>query len=202
MGRHPTLYFPDGSLTLKVEGTIYNPLSIRGSAKEFVEKAREAGLDGTSNSTAVALPERFTAAGCEKFLEFVFNVRGWTLDVPPLTDLCAVLKTSDFFGAESGVEYAKHYLENHPKLDPPLRFKLGCDYQITNWIRQAFDDLMTVPITELTAEDEALLGWEVYRLLARTQAAVTDHRVTLAVCPPAPTHVAWCYNKEYCAEQS
>ncbi|KAJ7757363.1 hypothetical protein DFH07DRAFT_958724 [Mycena maculata] len=224
---HPTLYFDDGSLTLKAsDGTLYNvyrhhlimqsdffngmltlpipnhpTVPLTGSTKDFLEKARAAGVDGTSDETAVSLPEKFTAMECERFLEFIFNTRGWTAKTPPLEDLCAVLKTCHFFAVEAGIDYAIHHLQDHAKLDAALRFKLGCDYHLPDWIKQAFDELMTVSIDKLTPEDENLLGWAAYRALARAQAEVWDHRATLAVCPPDVLHSNWCNNPGYCTSE-
>ncbi|KAJ7442284.1 hypothetical protein FB451DRAFT_112571 [Mycena latifolia] len=227
MGRHPTLYFDDETLTLKAgDGTLYNvyrhhlttkseffngmlslpipghpPPSLRDSTRDLLEKARKSGVDGSNDEMAVELPAQFTPTECEKFLEFVFNTNGWSPDVPRLEDLCAVLKTSDFFGCETGVEYAIHHLQNHGELGPPLRFRMGCDYHIASWVTQAFDELMTIPINDVSAEDEQILGWEAYRALAKAQAQVLDHRMSLAVCPPAASHVSWCFNHAYCAAQ-
>ncbi|KAJ7500564.1 hypothetical protein B0H11DRAFT_2378436 [Mycena galericulata] len=227
MARHPTLYFSDGTLILRAgDGTLYNvyrhhlitlsdcfngmltlpiperPLgSLTETSKEWVETGRKAKLEGFGDQEAVQLPPQFTAMECEKFLEFIFSTNGWSPDVPEIDTLCAVLKTSHFFGVETGVEYAIHHLENHPALGAALRFRIGCDYQITHWIGQAFDELMTIPITEISAVDEALMGWQAYRALARTQAEVADHRTTLAVCPPAPTHSDWCHNLPYCTQE-
>ncbi|KAJ7082084.1 hypothetical protein B0H15DRAFT_952760 [Mycena belliarum] len=217
MSRHPTLYFADGTLTLKAsDGTLYNvyqhhlimqsdffsgmltlpipnhpPISLTDNTKDWIQKARDAGLDGTSDATAVQLPDKFTNIDCERFLEFVFNTKGWTARVPDLDVLCSILKTSHFFAAESGVEYAIHHLENHEGLAAALRFKMGCDYHLTEWITQAFDELMSTSIKDMTAEDEQLIGQRAYRAIARAQAAVQDHRVTLAVCPPPPSHTNW-----------
>ncbi|KAJ7659356.1 hypothetical protein DFH06DRAFT_1195568 [Mycena polygramma] len=78
---------------------------------------------------------------------------------------------------------------------------MGCDYHILPWIAQAFDELVATPVTLLTEEDEGLLGSDAFRALALAQAAVTDHRVTLAVCPPKPTHASWCHDTVYCTNQ-
>ncbi|KAJ7088487.1 hypothetical protein B0H15DRAFT_800952 [Mycena belliarum] len=231
MSRHPTLYFADGTLTLKAsDGTLYNvyqhhlimqsdffsgmltlpipnhpPISLTDNTKDWIQKARDAGLDGTSDATAVQLPDKFTNIDCERFLEFVFNTKGWTARVPDLDVLCSILKTSHFFAAESGVEYAIHHLENHEGLAAALRFKMGCDYHLTEWITQAFDELMSTSIKDMTAEDEQLIGQRAYRAIARAQAAVQDHRVTLAVCPPPPSHTNWCSgsmsNRKFCTDE-
>jgi hypothetical protein len=117
MARHPTLYFSDGSLALKVnttwlpginsdlfkaaDGTLYNvyrhnlsvlseffrgmlslpipnhpTISLGENARAWLEKAKIAGVDGTSDATAVELPALFTAFECEKFLEFGFHTQG------------------------------------------------------------------------------------------------------------------------------
>ncbi|KAJ7506056.1 hypothetical protein B0H11DRAFT_1903971 [Mycena galericulata] len=189
----------NGMLTLPIPN--YPSASSMESSKDWIEAGRKAGADGSSDQTAVQLPAQFTATECERFLEFIFNNKGWSRDLPEIDNLCAVLKTSHFFGAETGVEYAIHHLESHPGLGAALRFRIGCDYQITGWIAQAFDALMTVPITEISLGDEALIGWEAYRALARAQAEVADHRTTLAVCPPEPLHSTWCHNPTFCTQE-
>ncbi|KAJ7751166.1 hypothetical protein B0H14DRAFT_2636082 [Mycena olivaceomarginata] len=118
MARHPTLYFSDGSLALKCIERVFSgmlsllipnhpTISLGENAWAWLEKAKIAGVDGTSDATAVEFPALFTAFECEKFLEFVFHTQGWTLQMPPLEDLCAILKTSDFFVVPTGMAYAR-----------------------------------------------------------------------------------------------
>ncbi|KAJ7691645.1 hypothetical protein B0H14DRAFT_3531832 [Mycena olivaceomarginata] len=227
MARHPTLYFSDGSLALKAaDGTLYNvyrhnlsvlseffsgmlslpipnhpTISMGENARAWLEKAKIAGVNGTSDATAVELPALFTAFECEKFLEFVFHTQGWTLQMPPLEDLCAILKTSDFFVVPTGMAYAVHYLDKHKDLGSALRFRLGCDHHLPGWIAQAFDELiMGNPLT-ISPEDQELLGRDILLVLTQTHAKVTDHRVTLAICPPEPIHATWCYNLCHCTTE-
>jgi hypothetical protein len=47
-------------------------MSLADNAKEYLEKARKEGLEGTSDETAVLLPAQFTTAELEKFFEFSF----------------------------------------------------------------------------------------------------------------------------------
>ncbi|KAJ7770155.1 hypothetical protein DFH07DRAFT_768701 [Mycena maculata] len=108
----------------------------------------------------------------------------WTSDTPPLERLCALLKTCDFFGAESGVRYATHYLEDHPDLGPALRYRLASDYHIDRWAKQAFYELMSGSILEISVTDEELLGWSAYRTLVRTHAEVAQYRLGLAFFAP------------------
>ncbi|KAJ7443603.1 hypothetical protein B0H11DRAFT_2250519 [Mycena galericulata] len=227
MARHPTLYFTDGSLTLKAsDGTLYNvyrqqlmtlsdcfngmltlPIpdrpcaTVKDSGKDWVESGRKAGLDGFEDDTAVELPTHFTAMECEKFLEFIFNTKGWSPNVPKIEDLCAILKTSHFFGADTGIEYALFHLQDHKDLGAALRFSLGCNYHHKSWMAEAFDELMTIPITDFTPEDEALIGWQAYRALAIAQAKVSDHRTTLAVFPPEANHANSCNTRAYCTKE-
>jgi hypothetical protein len=59
-------------LSLPIAG--HPPLKLTESSKDLIELARKAGLDGTSDSTAVPLPAQFTAMECQVSLEFIFNV--------------------------------------------------------------------------------------------------------------------------------
>jgi hypothetical protein len=49
-----------------------SPTLSQGS-RGLIERAAQAGLDGTTDETAVALPATLSAEECEIFLEFVFN---------------------------------------------------------------------------------------------------------------------------------
>ncbi|KAJ7487741.1 hypothetical protein B0H11DRAFT_2014598 [Mycena galericulata] len=224
--RHSSLYFPDGTLTLKAsDGTLYNvnrqllilksdcfagmltlpapvqlPSGLSQSSKDLIELSRKARLDGTSDATAVPLPQSFSGVECEAFLEFIFNLLPWTSDTPPLERLCALLKTCDFFGAESGVRYATHHLEDHPDLGPALRYRLTSDYHIDRWAKQAFYELMSGSILEISVTDEDLLGWSAYRTLVRTHAKVAQYRLGLAFFPPDSVHANSCYDNRYCGE--
>jgi hypothetical protein len=40
-------------------------LSLSDSTRALLEKAKDAGLEGTSDATAVAIPAQFTAMECE-----------------------------------------------------------------------------------------------------------------------------------------
>ncbi|KAJ7871827.1 hypothetical protein B0H14DRAFT_3567993, partial [Mycena olivaceomarginata] len=147
--RHSTLYFPDGTLTLKAhDGTLYNvnrqllvlkselfagmltlpqpppealsPTLSQGS-RGLIERAAQAGLDGTTDQTVVALPETLSAEECKIFLEFVFNTLPWSQDSPPLERL--------------------------------------------HWAKIAFEELMAQSVLTLAEEDEQDLGWNAYRIL-------------------------------------
>ncbi|KAJ7352038.1 hypothetical protein DFH08DRAFT_1077839 [Mycena albidolilacea] len=224
--RHSSLYFPDGTLTLKAhDGTLYNvnrqllvlkselfagmltlpqpppealsPTLSQGS-RGLIERAAQAGLDGTTDETAVALPETLSAEECEIFLEFVFNTLPWSQNPPPLERLCALLKTCDFFAVESGIRYAVHYLENHVDLGSARRYRLARDYNIRHWAKMAFEELMVQSVLTLEEEDEQDLGWNAYRVLVRTQAEVMQHKLCLAFFPVQPVHAPDCYSNEYC----
>ncbi|KAF8144679.1 hypothetical protein K438DRAFT_1992602 [Mycena galopus ATCC 62051] len=222
--RHSTLYWPDGTCTLKAaDGTYFNvnrqllilksdcfsgmlslpiaghpPLKLTESTKELIEQARTAGLDGTSDATAVPLPAQFTAVECQVFLEFIFNVLPWAKDTPALERLCALMKTCDFFAVESGMQYATHHLEDHPDLGPALRYRLASCYDITHWAKRAFYELMSTSILEISEADEESLGWAAYRTLVRTHAQVSQYRLTLAFFPPDVVHGTICYDNTYC----
>lgn len=64
----------NGMLTLPDPN--HPPVPFEGSSKEWIEKGREANLDGFSDEKAVQLPPQFTAMECQKFLEFIFNSKG------------------------------------------------------------------------------------------------------------------------------
>ncbi|KAJ7716030.1 hypothetical protein B0H14DRAFT_3522436 [Mycena olivaceomarginata] len=200
--RHSTLYFPDGTLTLKAHnGTLYNvnrqllvlkselfagmltlpqpppealsPTLSQGS-RGLIEQAAQAGLDGTTDE------------------------RRWSQDSPPLERLCALLKTCDFFAVESGIRYAVHYLEHHVDLGSARRYRLARDYNIRHWTKIAFEELMAQSVLTLAEEDEQDLGWNAYRILVRTQAEVMQHKLCLAFFPVQPVHAPNCYSNQYC----
>lgn len=124
----------------------------------------------------------------------------WSENTPPLEWLCAVLKTSDFFGVESGVKCAIYHLEDHPDLGPALRYKLASDYGIERWAKRAFYEMMSGSMLEITESDDVLLGWKAYRALVRAQAEVAQHRLTLALFPPDVVHSGVCYSENYCTK--
>ncbi|KAF8207496.1 hypothetical protein K438DRAFT_1962421 [Mycena galopus ATCC 62051] len=214
--RHPTLYFSDGTLTLKAnDGTLYNvnrqllvlkseffagmltlppPEAPPGPTEQAVI------LDGTTDATAVLFPATWTSAESEAFLEFVFNILPWTNEPPPLDRLCAILKTCDFFGVESGFRYATHFLEEHEDLGPALRYQLAKKYNIPSWAKMAFEKLMSESILDLSEEDERWLGWDAYRALVQTKEDVTRHRLELAFFPPQVTHCSQCYSLTFCGD--
>ncbi|KAF8155226.1 hypothetical protein K438DRAFT_1987135 [Mycena galopus ATCC 62051] len=224
-GRHSSLYFEDGTLTLKAgDGTLYNvyraPLVLRSeffkgmltlpvsnlpppsrneSAPGYIAKAKAQGLDGTGDDTAVEIPAQFSSFEIEKFLEFIF-LQGWSTTVPDLATACAILRLSHFFVVDTGINFARHHLDTHEGLSAFSRLKLGFNYHIKPWIAKAFDDLMATPINKITAEEEEEMGWTAYRALAKAQASVLDHRLTLASNPPIPNHCNWCSNHAYCAK--
>ncbi|KAJ7802692.1 hypothetical protein B0H14DRAFT_3488196 [Mycena olivaceomarginata] len=190
----------NGMLTLPIPN--HPTLSLSDSTRALLEKAKDAGLEGTSDATVVAIPAQFTAMECDKFLElFSIHEGDWTPAIPSLDDLCAILKTSHFFVVQTGIDYATHHLDQHEKLGPARRFRMGCDYHIPSWVTRAFDELVTIPIMDVSTEDQERLGWETLWAVARAQAAITDHRVTLAVCPPEPIHESQCYNIYHCTSE-
>ncbi|KAJ7843525.1 hypothetical protein B0H14DRAFT_2359008 [Mycena olivaceomarginata] len=209
--RHSSLYFPDGILTLKAhDGTLYNvncqllvlkselfagmltlpqpppealSPTLSQDSRGLIEWAAQAGLDGTTDEMAVALPETLSAEDQ--------NPR-------PLERLCALLKTCDFFAVESGIRYAVHYLENHVDLGSARRYRLARDYNIRHWAKMTFKELMVQSVLTLEEEDEQDLGWNAYSVLVWTQAEVMQHKLCLAFFPVQPVHAPDCYSNEYC----
>ncbi|KAJ7241254.1 hypothetical protein C8J57DRAFT_1085128, partial [Mycena rebaudengoi] len=121
-----------------------------------------------------------------------------------IEDLCTLLKTCHFFEVQNGLEYAVFCLEKYGDLGqfkPALQFRLGCDYSITNWVSNAFDELVSIPVNNISSEDTALLGGEAFAVLAKTQAQIMDHRLTLAITPPEVSHALGCYNHYRCQSQ-
>ncbi|KAJ7031447.1 hypothetical protein C8F04DRAFT_1397194 [Mycena alexandri] len=222
-GRHPTLYFQCGTLTIKAwDGTLYNvyreplllgseffsgmlsllnpaipSIKLAENAKQWYEKAKLLGLEGSSDDTAVEMPPQFSSWEIEMFLEFMY-LQGWSNAAPDVEKACAILKISHFLVAEKGISYARFHLDHNDKLGPVLRLKLGFDYFLADWVTKAFDDLMSVPINEFSAEDEATIGWVAYRALAKAQAKVLDARLNLALRVPDVNHCNWCSNLPRC----
>ncbi|KAJ7144815.1 hypothetical protein C8R43DRAFT_1130533 [Mycena crocata] len=171
MSRHPTLYFQDGSFTLKAgdgSETLYNvyraplmlrtdffsgmlafpnpklsPMTLTDNAKEYLVKAKEKGVEGSSDETALVLPPQFSAREVERFLDFIF-LQGWSVQDPDLETACAILKLSHFFAADTGIAFARKHLDNTEELGAVVRLKMGFDYHFRDWIKKAFDMLVTV----------------------------------------------------------
>ncbi|KAK7027068.1 hypothetical protein R3P38DRAFT_2527114 [Favolaschia claudopus] len=233
MGRHPSLYFADGTLTLQAgDGSdiIYNvyreplmhhsPLfkgmlslphaelpSLSPAAtnvRELLAKARETGLEGLKDETAVVLPAQLKSAELDEFILFLF-LHAYVLcsgEFPPSVErACAILKVSHFFAVDCGITFARTHLDNNSDFGPCHRFRLGFDYQIREWIIDAFDQLMGVPIGELSPEDEMLLGPRGYRAVARAQSRCLDSRLRLAVRAEEPNHSNECLNHYSCKEE-
>ncbi|KAJ7787796.1 hypothetical protein B0H14DRAFT_2629002 [Mycena olivaceomarginata] len=190
--RHSTLYWPDGTCTLKAaDGTYFNvnrqllilksdcfsgmlslpiaghpPLKLTESTKQLIEQARTARLDGTSDATAVPLPAQFTAAECQVFLEFIFNVLPWTKDPPALERLF-----------ESGMQYTTHHLEDHPDLGPALRYRLASCYDITHWAKPS--------VLRRGAPHKTVSDWGLQRSLTMIANPIV---VFLLICKASPRH--------------
>ncbi|KAK7023213.1 hypothetical protein R3P38DRAFT_3357018 [Favolaschia claudopus] len=230
MGKHPDLYFIDGTLTLMAgdgSETIYNvyraPLmrhssvfqgmltlptgpgtlpSLSPSAssvREALIKARAEGLEGTTEENPVVLPAQLKAAELDEFIVFLF-LRGDNREVT-VERACAILKVSHFFDVDCGIDYARHHLDNNSDFHPALRMSLGFAYNIREWVVGGFDELVGIPIQDLSPKDEALLGPDAYRALARAQARVLDSRLRLALKPPEPNHSNICMGHYSCKEE-
>ncbi|KAJ7294018.1 hypothetical protein C8J57DRAFT_1211387 [Mycena rebaudengoi] len=151
-------------------------------------------LDGMTDDMALILPEQLSVNECETFFMFVFNTKGWLIELPPIEDLCALLKTCHFFEVQNRLEYAVFCLEKYGDLGqfkPALQFHLGCDYSITNWVSNVFDE----------SKMQHFLGGGAFAVLAKTQAQIMDHRLTLAIMPPEVSHALGCYNHYQCQSQ-
>ncbi|KAJ7191549.1 hypothetical protein GGX14DRAFT_600289 [Mycena pura] len=160
--------------------------------------------DGSTDELALLLGNKFTSQEHEVFFRFVINTTGWSKELAPLPTLCTILKTCHFYDVQGGMDYAIDGLEQHAVLSnfsAALRFRLGCDYSIREWVRRAFDELISVPVNDFSPEEEGLLGTDAFLMLAKTQAKIMDHRTTLAVLPPPPTHALCCHNNSYCKIQ-
>ncbi|KAJ6451418.1 hypothetical protein C8R45DRAFT_1113533 [Mycena sanguinolenta] len=206
--RHPDLYFDDGSLTLQAgdgSGVLYNvyrgqlqlgselfgailtlphpnipAMTVTDNARQWFQKARSLGLDGTSDELALVLPPQLAATEIEKYLHFVY-LQEWTDDQPSIETACAILKVSHFLAAPRGIAYAKRCLDMVGSLPAVQHLVLGFNYGFDSWIKMAFDELMLVPVNDISKEDEAMIGWPAFRALAKAQLQVMDTRLNLAV---------------------
>ena len=125
----------------------------------------------------------------------------WSEQKPDLETACAILKISHFLAVNKGIAYAKHYLDENDDLPSVERLKLGFNYAFADWIKKAFDDLMSLPINDFSEEEEKTIGWVAYRALAKAQAKVLDARLNLAVRVPDVNHCNWCSDHNYCQSE-
>ncbi|KAK6988416.1 hypothetical protein R3P38DRAFT_3229012 [Favolaschia claudopus] len=95
--------------------------------RDWIAKAREQGLEGYKDETAVVLPEQLKTAELDEFILFLFLHAGE--NPPSVKRACAILKVSHFFAVDWGRVRT-----------------LGFDYHIREWIINAFDQLMGKPI--------------------------------------------------------
>ncbi|KAJ7195530.1 hypothetical protein GGX14DRAFT_575596 [Mycena pura] len=172
--------------------------------KSFADEEEGPVRDGSSDELALRLESRFSSEELGIFFEFVVNPNGWSKDLPSVRTLCAILKTCHFYDVQGGIDYATVSLEQHAEVDnfkSALRFRLGWDFSILPWIHRAFDELISVPVNDFPADDEELLGPQAFLVLAKTQAHITEHRLSLAISPPEPVHALCCHNHTYCKAQ-
>ncbi|KAJ7736410.1 hypothetical protein B0H14DRAFT_2993853 [Mycena olivaceomarginata] len=190
--------FFGGMLTLPTP--MSPPHSLTSNAKGYLATAKE--KEATTDVTALELPAQFTAAEIEKFLDFIF-LQGWSRTVPDLNSACAILKISHFFAVNTDIDFARYHLDHHPTLGPVFRLKMGVGCRIKEWISMGFDELMAVPINNISAEDESIMGWATYRALARQssgcRAGLPSVRLTLLLQIHTPNHCNWCTSHSYCA---
>ena len=122
----------------------------------------------------------------------------WTDDQPSIETACAILKVSHFLAAPRGIAYAKRCLDTVGSLPAVQRLVLGFNYGFDSWIKMAFDELMLVPVNDISKEDEAMIGWAAFRALAKAQLQVMDARLNLAVRVPAVNHCNECSVHGFC----
>ncbi|KAJ7691393.1 hypothetical protein B0H14DRAFT_2652055 [Mycena olivaceomarginata] len=183
--RHSTLYFPDGTLTLKAhDGTLYNVncqlLVLKSelfAGMLTLPQPPPGALSPTLSQGSRGLPKRVWTVPptkqrwlCQKLSALRKNTLTMLLQLEPES-------TSP---GTSGIRYAVHYLENHVDLDSAQWYRLARDYNIRHWTKMAFEELMVQSVLTLEEEDEQDLGWNVYRVLVRTQAEVMQHKLCLA----------------------
>ncbi|KAJ6448113.1 hypothetical protein C8R45DRAFT_948170 [Mycena sanguinolenta] len=81
---------------------------------------------------------------------------------------------------------------------PACSSALGFNYGFDSWIKMAFDELMLVPVNNISTEDNAMIGWPAFRALAKAQLQVMDAWLNLAVCVPVVNHCNECYVHSFC----
>ncbi|KAK7063404.1 hypothetical protein R3P38DRAFT_2492395 [Favolaschia claudopus] len=225
MPRHSKLYFSDGTIVIKAgDGSdmFYNvyrgplehaselfdtllnlpqpgipPMTWKDNAITWFQKARSLGLNGSTDALALELPAQLTAGEIEAWIYFTF-LQDWAAGEPSVETARAILKTSHFLIGRNGIAYARRVLDKSGTLNAIERLVLGFNYGFARWVKDAFDELMSVPINDLSEADEAAIGSVAYRALAKTQAKVTDARLNLAFRPPDVNHCNACINHFYC----
>ncbi|KAJ7710112.1 hypothetical protein B0H16DRAFT_1703766 [Mycena metata] len=176
------------------------PIKLTENAKKWYQKAKDLGLGGTSDETAIGMPPQFSSWEIDMFLDFMY-LQGWSTASPDVEKACTILKLSHYLVVETGMQYARFHLDNNDILGPVRRLELRFNYFIADWVTKAFDELMSVPINEIPTEDEKTIGWEAYRALAKAQAKVLDARLNLALRVPDMNHGNFCNTMSYCRSE-
>ncbi|KAJ7741861.1 hypothetical protein B0H16DRAFT_1728383 [Mycena metata] len=224
--RHDKLYWEDGSIVFKTTcGTIYKVTrqvlamksgyfaglfdiprpsehqTLKGECVKAIAAAKATGLDGTTDETALELPDNVVSSDMDHLLAFLFNLVPWSMEEPPLERLIAILRLGHFLDVETGTLYATHNLSSHTLLTAPMRLYLAMKFDVDEWVGIAFKALMRRSLLTISENDEQLLGRSAYRLLVKTHTAVQEHRTNLAFHAPPVIHDPTCtgiYSQREC----
>ncbi|TDL14640.1 hypothetical protein BD410DRAFT_809567 [Rickenella mellea] len=184
----PLFFFPDAGDYIKVENVIYciHQGILRAKSvvfNELFETGGEGVSDGKMFQKPIFLPQ-VTSKEFDNLLTYIYN--RWTPPPYKPQDLVDVLRLSALWEIENGTHWAIYHIETLPKgaISAAHRLCLSRQYQIHQWIGPAFRELVKIPLTYLSAEDEAMIGWRTYQVLAKLREALEVERKRAAFAPP------------------
>ncbi|KAF8503159.1 hypothetical protein JB92DRAFT_2833418 [Gautieria morchelliformis] len=108
----------------------------------------------------------------------------YSSDPPPLEGLVSILKLRTFLQIDVARTFAIQALSNTSlNLSPAWQLSLALRFQISNWIRSAYKELVATPAHRLSLEDVSLLGLAIMHIIHSTQSEIRHLRLVLAYNP-------------------
>jgi hypothetical protein len=97
--------------------------------------------------------------------------------------LIAILKCSTQWECAIGRNHAIRHL-NDLGLASSRWIELGCDYQVSAWLKRGFDVLLDIPLKDLLDEDLDRLGMAALKVVIKAYSLLDYQRRRIALVPP------------------
>ncbi|KDQ05538.1 hypothetical protein BOTBODRAFT_182471 [Botryobasidium botryosum FD-172 SS1] len=205
--RHPLYYFNDGSITFRVENTLFrvqrSKLILLSEFFKDLLTAEKMGDDGEgqSDDCPIEIPDT-SAVDFANLVWWLYTPASTGPSSEVTTEIAySILVLSHKFQFPLGLQYAIGVLQTHElALRPAERLHVARRQIVPHWLRPAVLELVQGQMANLTSADAQLLGVETVRLISLAHADIEQVRKGVTSFSPLQGHSLYCHNEDECGE--
>ncbi|KAH7903830.1 hypothetical protein BJ138DRAFT_1189012 [Hygrophoropsis aurantiaca] len=187
-------WYTDGSVIVQAGETLYNihrSMMIQKSAVFAdmfalpMENLNTTDIQGIHEENPIVLHNVVTSIMLDDLLDWIYKIDWHPMAKPsyPERFLVNILMLSTMWDIPSGRQFAIACLDIL-NLHPARQIELSRMFGIDEWVSTAFEDLIKLDLTTLSEDQERMIGFKTYIILAKAKEFVEHERKLIASIPP------------------